>query len=110
MFIAMNHFLVKNGYKDAFESIWRDRDSKLKEFDGFVSFEMLKGPEDEDGYVLYASHAVWKDSDSFKVWTQSDQFKSSHARPKPKVEYKGPPRFIGFETLEDLSISAQAST
>lgn len=107
MFIAMNHFLVKTGYEEAFEGIWRGRDSKLKQFDGFVSFEMLKGPEDEEGYVLYASHAVWKDQDSFEVWTQSDQFKSSHGRPKAKVEYKGHPRFIGFHTLEDLAIPAQ---
>lgn len=104
MFIAMNHFLVKAGYEEAFEGIWRGRDSKLREFDGFISFEMLKAHEDEDGYILYASHAVWKDRPSFEVWTNSDQFKASHGRPKAKVEYKGPPRFIGFETLEDLAM------
>lgn len=106
MFIAMNQFLVKTGFEEAFEEIWRSRDSKLLEFDGFVSFDLLKGPEDEDGYILYASHAIWKDQDSFKAWTKSDQFKASHQRPKPKVDYKGPPRFVGFETLDGLSIVA----
>ncbi|SNZ20599.1 antibiotic biosynthesis monooxygenase family protein [Cohaesibacter gelatinilyticus] len=106
MFIAMNHFLVKPGYEEAFEGIWRDRDSRLREFDGFISFEMLKAGEQEDGFVLYASHATWNDREAFEVWLNSDHFKSSHGRPKVKVEYKGPPRFIGFETLENLSISA----
>ncbi|MCV6577488.1 MAG: antibiotic biosynthesis monooxygenase [Cohaesibacter sp.] len=104
MFIAMNHFLVKAGYESAFEEIWRSRDSKLHEFEGFISFEMLKAHEDEDGFILYASHAVWTTREAFEGWTKSDQFKASHRRPKPKVEYKGPPRFVGFETLEDLSI------
>lgn len=107
MFIAMNHFLVKVGYEEAFEGLWRDRDSKLHEFEGFISFEMLKAGEEEEGYVLYASQAVWDKRASFEVWTNSDQFKASHGRPKVKVEYKGPPRFIGFDTMQDLSIPAQ---
>lgn len=107
MFIAMNHFLVKQGYEEAFEGIWRSRDSKLHDFEGFISFEMLKGDADEDGYVLYASHAVWADRESFSVWTQSDQFKASHGRPKAKVEYKGPPRFVGFDTIEDMALTAK---
>nr|WP_321454362.1 antibiotic biosynthesis monooxygenase [uncultured Cohaesibacter sp.] len=105
MYIAMNHFLVKAGYEEIFEGIWRDRDSKLHEFDGFIRFEMLKGNEDEDGYVLYASQAIWTDQSAFKGWLDSRDFKDSHDRPKPRVEYKGHPRFIGFEALDDLAIN-----
>ncbi|MCT4656677.1 MAG: antibiotic biosynthesis monooxygenase [Cohaesibacter sp.] len=105
MYIAMNRFRVKVGDEEAFEEIWRSRDSKLLDFDGFVHFDLVRGAEAE-GFVLYASHAVWRDKESFIAWTKSEQFRASHNRPKPKVGYAGPPVFEGFETVEGLSISA----
>ncbi len=105
MYLAMNRFRVKVGFEEAFEEIWRSRDSKLLDFDGFVSFDLLKGRE-EDGFVLYASHAIWRDQNSFIEWTRSSQFRQSHGRPKPAVEYAGPPVFEGFEMLPDLTIAA----
>lgn len=105
MFVAMNRFRVKVGDEAAFEEIWRSRDSKLLDFDGFVHFDLLKGSE-SDGYVLYASHAIWRNEESFVAWTKSRQFKASHSRAKPTVGYAGPPQFEGFEAVEGLSISA----
>ena len=104
MYIAMNRFQVKKGFEDAFESIWRSRDSKLYEMDGFLHFDLLKGAEDEEGYVLYASHAIWRDEESFIAWTKSEQFRASHARAKPNVEYKGGPKLECFHAVEGLSI------
>ena len=111
MYLAMNRFRVKIGFEEAFEEIWRSRESKLVEFDGFISFDLLKGKE-EEGYVLYASHAFWRDQDCFIAWTRSRQFRQSHgkrddepaAKTRPQVEYAGPPEFEGFETLDGLSI------
>ncbi|MEL6991480.1 MAG: antibiotic biosynthesis monooxygenase, partial [Pseudomonadota bacterium] len=59
MFIAMNRFTVTKENEEAFEALWLGRDSFLQTMDGFVEFQMLKGPEAEDGTRLYASHTVW---------------------------------------------------
>ena len=108
MYLAMNRFRVKVGFEAAFEEIWRTRESKLVELEGFVRFDLLKGSE-EDGHVLYASHALWQNRDAFIGWTQSAQFRASHGRAKPRVEYAGPPVFEGFDVIEGLSISAPTS-
>ena len=106
MFIAMNRFLVKEGSEEAFEEIWRNRESKLIEMDGFLHFDLLRGGDTEDGYVLYASHALWRDEEAFKEWTRSAQFRSSHGKSDgPVVEYKGPPQLECFTSIEGLSIS-----
>ena len=59
MFIAMNRFQVKKGSEDAFEQMWKSRDTYLNEMAGFVEFHLLKGPEAED-HTLYSSHTVWE--------------------------------------------------
>ena len=105
MYIAMNRFHVKKGFEEAFESIWANRDSKLLEMDGFLHFDLLKGEETEDGYVLYASHAIWRDEEAFLAWTKSPQFRANHARVKPNVEYRGRPQLECFHAIDGLSIS-----
>lgn len=57
MYLAMNRFTVPLENAAEFEDLWLSRESRLKDMAGFVSFHMLKGPE-EDGRVLYASHTV----------------------------------------------------
>ncbi|SNY91271.1 Heme-degrading monooxygenase HmoA [Cohaesibacter sp. ES.047] len=104
MYVAMNRFLVKKGFEEAFESIWANRESKLTEMDGFLHFDLLKGADTEDGYVLYASHAIWRDEESFIGWTKSQQFRESHASVIPTVEYKGRPNLELFTAVEGLSI------
>ncbi|WP_319413600.1 antibiotic biosynthesis monooxygenase [uncultured Cohaesibacter sp.] len=108
MYLVMNRFRVKVGFEAEFEAIWRERESKLLERDGFVSFDLLKG-EEKEGYVLFASHALWRDREAFLGWTKSAQFRSSHGKPKNKhtVEYAGPPVLECFDVIEDLSIKAE---
>jgi heme-degrading monooxygenase HmoA len=77
MFIAMNRFKVAKGREAQFESIWRDRDSRLGEVPGFEAFKMLKGGEADD-HTLYVSHSVWRDKSVFLDWTKSDAFRASH--------------------------------
>ncbi len=99
MFIAMNRFKVLKGHEAAFEAVWKGRDSRLHELDGFQGFTLLRGPERED-HTLYASHTLWSDRAAFEAWTRSEQFRESHkdaGRNKPL--YLGHPEFEGFEAV-----------
>ena len=109
MYLVMNRFRVKVGFEEAFEDVWRSRESKLLERDGFVRFDLLKG-EESDGFVLFASYALWRDKEAFVDWTKSQQFRSAHGKPKNErtVEYAGPPVLECFELIDDLTIVAPA--
>ncbi|MEM7217401.1 MAG: antibiotic biosynthesis monooxygenase [Pseudomonadota bacterium] len=99
MFIAMNRFRIAPGFEDGFETVWRERDSHLKEVPGFVSFALLKGPERDD-HVLYASHTVWRSRADFDAWTESDAFRKAHAQASaPKGTYLGHPDLETFESV-----------
>ena len=111
MFIAMNRFKVFKDATEEFETVWRTRDSHLREMDGFVEFHLLRGPERED-HVLYSSHTVWASKGHFQAWTTSEQFRKAHARaPSTKPLYAGHPEFEGFEPVQTLSAhpAAQAA-
>ncbi|KIN70491.1 Antibiotic biosynthesis monooxygenase [Sulfitobacter noctilucae] len=103
MYIAMNRFLVKPENAQAFEALWLNRDSHLKEMEGFVEFHMLRGPE-VDGFVLFASHTVWASEEAFRGWTRSDAFRSSHksAGTTGKL-HEGTPVFEGFTTIQHIA-------
>lgn len=99
MFIAMNRFKVIKGEEAAFEQVWRSRESYLNQLAGFIEFSLLKGPERED-HTLYASHTVWASKENFTVWTNSEQFRKSHARAgQGKPLSIGHPEFEGFEAV-----------
>ncbi|WP_428699469.1 antibiotic biosynthesis monooxygenase family protein [Stappia sp.] len=99
MYIAMNRFRVKLGNEDAFEEVWRNRERRLSEMEGFVEFQLLKGPERDD-HTLYASHTVWRDKDTFLAWTKSQAFRDAHKNAGDnKPLYLGPPEFEGFEAV-----------
>ena len=42
MFIAMNRFKIVPGKEDAFEKVWKNRDSHLKGVPGFIEFNLIK--------------------------------------------------------------------
>ena len=104
MYIAMNRFTVRLENADAFEALWLGRDSHLKDMDGFVEFHMLKGPEAEDGTILYSSHTTWESFDAFKAWTTSQAFRDAHkgAGQSAKV-HDGSPKFEGFSTIQRIA-------
>lgn len=100
-FIAMNRFQVRHGHEAKFETMWAERESRLKEMDGFHEFRLLKGP-DGDGYRLYSSHVIWDSRDAFEAWTKSQQFRDAHkgaGQSKTQDALMGPPTFEGFETV-----------
>mmetsp|Transcript_2656 Transcript_2656/g.4955 ORF Transcript_2656/g.4955 Transcript_2656/m.4955 type:complete len:381 (-) Transcript_2656:67-1209(-) len=94
-FVACNQFFVPSENAASFEKRWADRESKLKECDGFVAFTMLrrdnngKGhgvvPMDEATEPTYMSATIWKDRASFDKWRKGNAFQKAHgdANSKP---------------------------
>jgi heme-degrading monooxygenase HmoA len=102
MYIAMNRFRVKTGSEEAFENIWKNRDSSLTQMPGFVEFHLLRGAtKEEEGYTLFASHTVWRSQDDFLAWTKSENFRNAHKNAGDnKPLYLGHPQFEGFSVVE----------
>ncbi|QDB99210.1 MULTISPECIES: antibiotic biosynthesis monooxygenase family protein [Phyllobacteriaceae] len=102
MFIAMNRFKVQKGSEDAFENVWKSRDSSLSQMTGFKEFHLLRGPvNEEEGYTLFASHTLWATQDDFIAWTKSENFRAAHRNAgSGKVHYLGHPQFEGFSIVE----------
>lgn len=102
MFLAMNRFCIRPGQEDAFEAIWKSRESRLPEVPGFVSFNLLRGPVKDD-HVLYASHTIWKDEQSFRNWTRSDAFRAAHRGAGSHGEiYAGHPELELFSSVQQI--------
>lgn len=101
MYVAMNRFRVNEGHEDAFEDVWRNRESSLAKMSGFRTFHLLKGPRDEDaGTTLYASHTVWESEQNFIDWTRSENFRNAHKNAgNNKGMYAGHPQFEGFVSV-----------
>jgi heme-degrading monooxygenase HmoA len=100
-FIAMNRFKIRPGGEETFETIWKSRESRLKELKGFREFRLLKGPEG-DGHTLYSSHVIWDSRADFEAWTKSEQFRDAHknaGKREGESPIMGHPQFEGFETV-----------
>jgi heme-degrading monooxygenase HmoA len=111
MFIAMNRFQVKIGSEQAFETVWRTRESYLSNMAGFIEFHLLKGPVADD-HTLYSSHTTWVDKAAFEAWTRSEEFRRAHARADNKTGeslYLGHPKFEGFEVIQSERKSSAAA-
>jgi heme-degrading monooxygenase HmoA len=109
MFVAMNRFRVIKAETGAFEERWIGRDSQLHKVPGFVSFNLLRGPERED-HILYASHTIWRSPADFEAWTRSEAFRTAHAGAggsKPLT--LGHPEFEGFEAVGGAERGEQAA-
>lgn len=102
MFYAMNRFDIPLEHCTAFENRWLERDSRLHEFEGFIEFNLLKGPE-ADGERLYVSHTIWRSEADFQAWLKSPRFKEAHQRPKPAEAASVTPRMISRNKFEALT-------
>ncbi len=104
MYLAMNRFKVLPGSEADFEAVWRNRKSKLNEMEGFVRFNLLRGPTSRE-YTLYASHTIWESEAAFRAWTTSEQFRAVHRDAgQTKPLYLGHPEFEGFTRVEGVEI------
>lgn len=110
MYLAMNRFVVPVENAAEFEAMWLSRESHLQEMDGFVSFHMLKGPQ-EDGRILYASHTVWQSEEHFRGWTRSAAFRATHARAGSDATrlHEGTPIFEGFHSIQEIAARSTSS-
>lgn len=102
MYVAMNRFRIAIGQEEAFEAVWKGRDSSLSEMPGFVSFHLLRGDSvPEEGFTLFVSNSVWKDRESFSAWTRSENFRAAHRNAGDnRTMYLGSPKFEGFSAVE----------
>ena len=99
MFIAMNRFKIVLGKETEFENVWKERDTHLKNVDGFKEFHLVKGEKNSE-FCLYASHSVWRSKEDFINWTKSEAFKLAHKNAgQHKHLYLGAPNFEGFEVV-----------
>ena len=103
MYIAMNRFKIVKGQEQAFEDVWRQRETHLDGLPGFRVFHLLKGPAHDD-YTLYASHTIWETPEDFEAWTKSEAFRAAHKNAGDNRHlYLGHPEFEGFETVPEIS-------
>jgi heme-degrading monooxygenase HmoA len=103
MYLTMNRFRVVEGQEEAFETLWKTRDSHLKSVDGFVAFHLLRG-DTAEGVTLYASHTMWRDRDAFKAWTTSEAFRVAHKGAKSSDGlYDGAPVLECFDAVQELT-------
>ncbi len=102
MYIAMNRFKVTPGHEEAFETLWRDRDSHLGGTPGFLEFKMLRGAKGKD-YTLYISQSRWQDETAFRDWMKSDSFRKAHKDVGDQRDlYIGPPDFEGLQAVDGI--------
>lgn len=102
MYLTMNRFKVKTGHEDAFERVWKTRDSHLGGVPGFQSFHLMKGAE-RDGHRLYASHTTWDSEAAFLDWTRSEAFRLAHRNAGDNRDmYLDHPELEVFETVQSL--------
>lgn len=72
--IVYNVVQVPEAGREQFEQAFAQRQSRLKETDGFEGFELLR--RDDGSEYLVASR--WRDQAAFDAWVNSDAFKHAH--------------------------------
>ena len=86
-FVACNQFFVPPENAAAFEQRWANRESKLKDCDGFVAFSMMRRDAAAKGHGVvplssgepsYTSTTIWRDRQAFDNWRKGSAFKQAH--------------------------------
>jgi len=89
-FVACNQFFVPRENAVAFEQRWKNRESKLRDCEGFVAFSMMRRDGQAKGHgtvaldesvePTYLSTTIWKDRASFDKWRTGSNFSKSHGQ------------------------------
>lgn len=99
MYIAMNRFAILHGKEEAFENVWRNRNSYLHEVPGFLAFHLLRGTA-KGKTTVFLSHSQWESEAAFIAWTKSEAFTLAHkSAAMPEGILLGPPRFEGYRSV-----------
>jgi heme-degrading monooxygenase HmoA len=106
MFIAMNQFQVNPERAAEFEDVWRNRESYLQGFDGFIHFALLKGDDPGD----YVSHSMWSSREAFLSWAQSDAFRRAHGMKLADGVVVGHPRARFYDAVLEESGASEAAS
>ena len=113
-FVACNQFFVTPENAAAFEKRWADRESKLKECEGFVTFTMLRRDASSKGHGTspmnenepsYMSTTIWENRAAFELWKNGNAFQQAHGQKKegetpntpPKPLWSKPPQPVFYE-------------
>jgi heme-degrading monooxygenase HmoA len=96
MYIVMNRFHLNPGMAEAFETLWRERRSYLKEVPGFARFRLLK--LDDTHYSYYAE---WESEAAFDAWTRSEAFRKAHGQGSPPGALVEGPKLECWEVVLD---------
>ena len=99
MFIVMNRFQINQGREADFEAAWQTRERHLDDFNGFVSFSLLKNDVAADGTVEYISHTVWATRADFEAWRNSEAFRAAHANANTQGVIAGPPHASLYDAV-----------
>lgn len=94
-FVACNQFYVPEENREKFEQRWANRESKLKECDGFNSFFMLRRDGTQKGHgtvemkdtePTYMSCTIWDNREAFDGWRKGNAFKQAHGVKPPSQQ------------------------
>ena len=98
MIVVANRFLISEGFEEQFEQRFIAGQSYLKEMPGFIRNHLLR-PIEGNYYVVMT---YWQDIDTFKAWTESEQFKARHARARVEGMYAGPNVFEMHQVVHTI--------
>ena len=73
--IKINAITVPGGLGDEVARRFADRAGAVDGMDGFEGFELLRPTDERETWLVLTR---WRDDDSFRAWTQSDQFRAGH--------------------------------
>ncbi|AVP35885.1 antibiotic biosynthesis monooxygenase [Staphylococcus felis] len=74
-YCVLNYIKVLDDQTDVFESNFLNKDSHIKQLDGFVALRILR-PKHPDNYYLIIT--LWESEAHFKMWCQSKQYQDSY--------------------------------
>lgn len=122
-FVAMNRFSVKPGMESAFERRFAERESTLKDCNGFRGFLLLRrdggkqpgdGKDPDDGYT-HSTFSIWDSRANFDDWMSGQKNKKPSSTPmadnagvdakKPPPIYTQPPTPTFYEGILSLESS-----
>lgn len=99
MFVVCNRIPVHPDYYEQFEARFAEREGRVDQMEGFVSFQILKPVSEDAPYVVMTT---WESEEHFQVWTQSDAFRAQHGQQRslPEGAILGRPVIEQFKSIQ----------
>jgi len=99
MIVVANRFRIADGYEEEFVERFAENSGSVADFDGFVSFELLRPATDDTDTFVAMTH--WESMEAFENWTDSEAFERSHAGDAPREMFEGHPELEIHEVAAD---------